>query len=88
MLKKCKHLNKRNEEKNTIIRTEKKYYLARVSRKYENKEIKTTTKRLVRIIVRLVIKYRRQTLARAAMENEYSSEVNIYLNKREVEVRL
>ena len=49
IVKKCKHLNKRNEEKNTIIRTEKKYYLARVSRKYENKEIKTTTKRLVRI---------------------------------------
>ena len=44
--------------------------------RYENKEIKTTTKRLVRIIVRLVIKYRRQNLARArdrTAQNEYSS---------------
>ena len=76
MLKKCKHLNKRNEEKNTIIRTEKKYYLARVSRKYENKEIKTTTKSLVKNIVRLVIKYRRQNLVSArdrTAQNEYSS---------------
>ena len=29
IVQKCKHLNKRNEEKNTIIRTEKKNYLAR-----------------------------------------------------------
>ena len=66
-------MNKRNEEKNTIIRTEKKYYLARVSRKYENKEIKTTTKRLVRINSE---EYRRQNLVRArdrTAQNEYSS---------------
>ena len=29
IVQKCKQLNKRNEEKNTIIRTEKKNYLAR-----------------------------------------------------------
>ena len=52
IVQKCKHLNKRNEEKNTIkYEQRKKNLFKRESLNYENKEIKTTTKRLVRIIV-------------------------------------